>query len=526
MRLGRDRLEAKTLHPQGGAASRLARRRGSRHEGRPVPPALAGALRLSARTPARLAARVGVRSMRALGRRHDRGLAHDRRGRGPHARRADRAWRCAAASGVRYCAGDRARRRRRAKSHGPHGRRARCARSVHIGLGDLRQFEIDDMGDAVDVDAARGDIGRHHRARLAAPEGGRASARAGPGSCCHGWRAAPMPASSSVCGDAVGAALGPREDDDARHRLVLEQFDEHVALARTVDEDDAFARRDRRSWRWASPPLRRDHAAIRRRACGCRSASSPRRTGSVACRAVRARSRRIDLTKPRSSIWSTSSSTKNSTVAELRNARVHMVDEPAGRRHEHVEALRERLDLRAMRHAAEHDGDRERQAGGEIAKALRDLACEFARRARGRARARRRAAPDADWRGVVEDRQRESGGLAGAGLSDADEIAARHQRRNGLRLDRRRLGVTFLGQGGHERRGEAEAVKIIQLGFLSNSRAMTPENSGAAASLRRGDALRVRAVGWGSNRRSTGGLTNPSRNRRASATATWRRLDD
>ena len=46
----------------------------------------------------------------------------------------------------------------------------RSSDAVHIGFGDLRQLEIDDMGDAVDVDAARGDVGCDQYARLAGAE--------------------------------------------------------------------------------------------------------------------------------------------------------------------------------------------------------------------------------------------------------------------------------------------------------------------------------------------------------------------
>ena len=49
-------------------------------------------------------------------------------------------------------------------------------------------------------------------------------------------------------------------------------------------------------------------------------------------------------------------------LAEMGDAAVEMIDEPAGRRDEHVEALGQRADLRAMRHAAEDDGDREAQS--------------------------------------------------------------------------------------------------------------------------------------------------------------------
>ena len=102
------------------------------------------------------------------------------------------------------------------------------------------------------------------------------------------------------------------------------------------------------------------------------------------------------------------------------DARVHVVEQAAGGRHEHVEAVRERADLRAMRHAAEDHRDLERQARGEIAEALRDLAREFARRAEhehARSALRRGARIGKQ---LVEDRQRERGRLAGAGLGDAE----------------------------------------------------------------------------------------------------------
>ena len=44
-------------------------------------------------------------------------------------------------------------------------------------------------------------------------------------------------------------------------------------------------------------------------------------------------------------------------VAQIGDARVEMIDQPPGRRDQHVEAVGERADLRAMRHAAEDDGD-------------------------------------------------------------------------------------------------------------------------------------------------------------------------
>ena len=155
---------------------------------------------------------------------------------------------------------------------------------------------------------------------------------------------------------------------------------------------------------------------------------------------------------------------------QIADARVEMIDQAPRRRHQHVEPARQRADLRAVRHAAEDDGDVERQAGREVAEALRDLAGEFARR--GEHENARPAARRGPLVGdeAVEDRQREGRRLAGAGLGDADQVASVHQDGNGLSLNGGRLGVAHLGQRGHERRGKAEAVEIFQEFDLSNSR--------------------------------------------------------
>src|SRR4051812_18229790 len=46
----------------------------------------------------------------------------------------------------------------------------RAANAVDIGLRDVRQVEIHHMGDAIDVDAAGGNVGSHQRTDLAGAE--------------------------------------------------------------------------------------------------------------------------------------------------------------------------------------------------------------------------------------------------------------------------------------------------------------------------------------------------------------------
>lgn len=131
-----------------------------------------------------------------------------------------------------------------------------AADPMHIGLGDLGQFKIDDMSDAIDVDAARRDIGGDQGARLSvsksrerslaltlaliAVNGERADARFG-----------------ERLRHFIGAALGSREDDRARHRTIFEELDEHVALAQLVDEDDAVVDAIGSLGRWRHRDLNR-----------------------------------------------------------------------------------------------------------------------------------------------------------------------------------------------------------------------------------------------------------------------------
>src|SRR5271163_1402595 len=98
-----------------------------------------------------------------------------------------------------------------------------------------------------------------------------------------------------------------------------------------------------------------------------------------------------------------------------------MVDEAPGRRDKNVESARQGFDLGTMRHAAEDHCDGQLHLRPETAKALGDLARKLTRRAQHKrsgaaARGRLRMGEQ-----VMKNGEGESGGLAGAGLSDADE---------------------------------------------------------------------------------------------------------
>ena len=102
---------------------------------------------------------------------------------------------------------------------------------------------------------------------------------------------------------------------------------------------------------------------------------------------------------------------------------------------------------------------RDAQMAAVSAEAVEDLAGQLARRAEHQdaaALAHRRPRAGGE---PMQDRQRECGGLAGPGLGDADHVAARHDGRNCLRLDRSRGEVLFLGECACDGVVKSEVVK-------------------------------------------------------------------
>ena len=66
-------------------------------------------------------------------------------------------------------------------------------------------------------------------------------------------------------------------------------------------------------------------------------------------------------------------------------------------------------------------------------------------------------------RQTVEDGKSEGCGLAGAGLGDAEQILAFDEKRDGLRLNWRRLEIAFVLERALQRLGQAEAVERSEL---------------------------------------------------------------
>ncbi len=148
---------------------------------------------------------------------------------------------------------------------------------------------------------------------------------------------------------------------------------------------------------------------------------------------------------------------------QVQGAAFQMVDHPPRGAHHHVHAALERRQLRGIALAAV---DRQHVEAGDLARVLLERLChldgQFARRRQ-----------DQGLRLLLvqlqarQDRQREGGSLAGAGLGLAQQVAAAQQGGNGGRLDRRRRLVTDFGDRGQDRGGQAEVgEKHCRFGFV------------------------------------------------------------
>ena len=144
-------------------------------------------------------------------------------------------------------------------------------------------------------------------------------------------------------------------------------------------------------------------------------------------------------------------------AGEQEPAALEMVEQAAGRGDQHVDAARELGVLVVERHAADHQRDVELVACAVFVEALLHLRGELARRLQDQRARHARAGAALLQHG--EHRQREGGGLAGAGLGDAEHVAAREHVRDRLFLDGGGGGVAGRLNRGENFVGQAELGK-------------------------------------------------------------------
>ena len=147
-------------------------------------------------------------------------------------------------------------------------------------------------------------------------------------------------------------------------------------------------------------------------------------------------------------------------LVEAQRALVNQIEQAAGRCNQHFGAARKRAHLPVDRHAADRERDLERADVTAIgAETVGDLAGQFACRRKHEHAAGFLRGTLTLVEEMIQDRQRESRGLAGAGLRDADDIAVLARKGDGLGLDRGWSDVFLLRECAKDRLSEAELVK-------------------------------------------------------------------
>ena len=137
---------------------------------------------------------------------------------------------------------------------------------------------------------------------------------------------------------------------------------------------------------------------------------------------------------------------------ERRGGVAEVVEQPARRRHDHVDARAQRVLLRSHADAAEHRGARDGRVHRELREVRVDLRGQLARGCQDQ---RPRGAPGLRHE-PMQDRQSEGRGLAAAGGGAGQDIVALQPGRDRLQLDRRGAGEAELAHAAHEQGVESE----------------------------------------------------------------------
>ncbi|MCB9533683.1 MAG: hypothetical protein H6698_05120 [Myxococcales bacterium] len=345
--------------------------------------------------------------------------------------------------------------------------------TVDVALGLVRELEVEDVRHVVDVEAARREVGRdQHADRAAAEAVERALARI--------LRLVPMDrrrddaVALEVLHEPVGAVLGPREHDRPLHRGLRQQLGDQPALVGLVDEQDALidALDGRRLRRHLDA-----HGVVEkaRRELGDRTRHRRREEQVLPLGRQHAEHAPDVVDEPHVEHAVRLVEDEEVHATEVDEAAPDEVEEATRGRDQDVERLLQLADLRVLVDAAEDDHGADGQVAAVRDEAVADLGGQLARRREDeRADAARAAGRRCE---VLQHGQRERGGLTGAGLGAAEDIAAGEERRDRLGLDRRRSGVALFVEGGQEGLDEPEVTE--------NGQAVPIEWGAACAACRR-----------------------------------------
>ena len=328
---------------------------------------------------------------------------------------------------------------------------------MDIGLRHVGKIEIHHVADAIDVNAAGGNVGGDQGADLAGAE-------------CRQHPLAVvlrLVAVNGIRGDAgpcealhhlVRAMLGPGKDQRAVDRLLLQKLRQQGGLGRVVDLDDALGnaldgRGDRRHRHtgWIAQHLFGEFGDIlwhRRR----KEQRLPldRHFGDDFSDVV-------DEAHVQHAVGLVEH--EKLDLSELQAVALHEIEQAAGRRYHDFDPWHDRPDLASHRDAADRQCRTEADVTAIGVKTLENLSRQFACRAEHKHAAGFGLRLEAMLQNAMQDGKREGCGLAGAGLGDADDVAAGKCKGNGLSLDGCGREIILFFERTRDGIGEAEILK-------------------------------------------------------------------
>ncbi|CAB3692178.1 hypothetical protein LMG26685_04845 [Achromobacter mucicolens] len=334
-------------------------------------------------------------------------------------------------------------------------RAARAADAVDVVFRHVGQFEVHDLGQLVDVQATGGDVGgdQHgHGAVLEAGQRARACRLALVAVNGRGGQAV----LDELFGQAVGAVLGAREDQHLVPAAFTDDVADQVALVVLLDHvhrlRDEFgggvARGDRDFARIVQHAARESTDLVGERGREEQVLALLRQQGENLADVA-------DEAHVQHAVGFVQH--QDFHARQIDRFLAAVVQQAARGGDQDVQRLAQRGDLGVDIDAAEHHHGRQR---GVLAIGLHrfgDLRGQFTRRGQDQATgAAGLASLGLFLRQQVQDRQRETGGLAGAGLGGCKQVAAFQHLGNGLGLNGRGRGVAGIGNGAQQRISQPE----------------------------------------------------------------------
>ncbi len=315
---------------------------------------------------------------------------------------------------------------------------------MHIVFGHHRQIEVDHHWQLVDIQAAGGNVGGDHHRGLAGLEIGQR-----PGPRALALVAVDHRAMQAMLfqepGQLVATVLGAAENQGLAAAVAAEQLQQQLALARDIHRMHAVA--DRGGDAVALRHL--DLGRVTHELAGQLADGIGERGREQQRLPVLARQDRQDLAHRRQEAHVQHPVAlvqhQHLDVGQVYRLLLHVVDQPAWRGDDEVQATAQRLDLRLDADTPEDGGAARPQMAAVIAQALVHLRGQLT--GRGQDQRTRTALARGGTVAVnhqpLQHRQHESGGLAGTGLGASEQVAAGQHQGNGLRLDRRGRGIAL-----------------------------------------------------------------------------------